>query len=307
MNDDWDSYSWDSQQQQATESNVAPEKKRRTGLIISVSAVTIFSLVTGGSIFTGLAALEAKAEKETVVVEEELDVSAGFAENDLYAAPANMENFIDTVDKATVRVECVAADGTAGWGTGWGIRLASEPVAVSTDPEPYKVVTNWHVIEDCISGGEVTIFLVGAPDVGYPATILSWDDSFENQGGWGDLAILTTATAVPSLQTASEPPKKLQWALAIGNPADYADEALTNHMTVGVVSDYQPDRQWIVSSAEVNPGNSGGPLLNSRGQVMAINTWSDVRDGIQGLFYSVSVSQLCNKVLTCEAEDKLSW
>ena len=306
MSDDWGSYPWDSSTEQNSEAAVTPEKKRRTGLIVAISMVGIFALAAGLSIFVGLSSLGAKEAPPTNKTEKE-NVSSSFAGNDLYSAPKDMETFLDAVDNATVRVECVTTSGEVGWGTGWGIDLADNEETTTDNAEPYEIVTNWHVIEGCLDGGQVSIFLVSSPKVAHPATIFSFDNSFSTDSGWGDLAILTTATAVPSLETAKVAPKKLQWALAIGNPADYADEALTNHMTLGVVSDYLVDRKWVVSSAEVNPGNSGGPLLNSQGQVMAVNTWTDVRDGIQGMFYSVAASQLCIKVLSCTPDDNLNW
>lgn len=306
MSDDWGSYSWETQEAPQPEVPQQPKKKSRAGLIVATSIVGTFALVAGLSIFSGLAAMNGTGTANPPAEEKE-NVSSSFASNDLYAAPKDMETFVDAVDNATVRVECVGDSGELVWGTGWGINLADSEETTSDNAEPYEIVTNWHVIEGCISGGKVSIFLVSSPKVPHPATVFSFDNSFDTDSGWGDLAILTTATEVPSLETASEAPKKLQWALAIGNPADYADEALTNHMTLGVVSDYLIDRKWVVASAEVNPGNSGGPLLNSRGQVIAINTWSDVRDGIQGMFYSVAASQLCIKVLNCTAEDNLNW
>lgn len=306
MSDDWDNHSWDTPTQVFSEP-VVEKKKSKTGLVVGLSILGTFLLVTGGSIWLGLSALNGGQATPTPESTQKEEVTSAFAGNDLYSAPKDMEKFIDAMDNATVRVECITGDGTVTWGTGWGINLTDSADTTTDNAEPYEIVTNWHVIEECISVGNVSIYLVSSPKVPHSATIFSYDNSFDSKAGWGDLAILTTATEVPSLETAKEAPKKLQWALAIGNPADYTDQALTNHMTLGVVSDYLVDRKWVVSSAEVNPGNSGGPLLNSQGAVMAINTWTDVRDGIQGMFYSVAASQLCNKVLNCKPEDKLNW
>jgi len=65
-------------------------------------------------------------------------------------------------------------------------------------------------------------------------------------------------------------------AIAIGNPYE-----LTGTLTVGVISakgrtltseSGEEMRDLIQTDAAVNPGNSGGPLLNSRGAVVGINT-----------------------------------
>jgi S1-C subfamily serine protease len=66
-----------------------------------------------------------------------------------------------------------------------------------------------------------------------------------------------------------------EWAIAIGNPL-----GLDNTVTAGIISAIQRtnalgDGQrvpYIQTDAAVNPGNSGGPLINDRGQVIGINT-----------------------------------
>src|SRR3546814_3163255 len=65
--------------------------------------------------------------------------------------------------------------------------------------------------------------------------------------------------------------KKGQWVLAIGSPF-----GLDSTVTAGIVSainrdtgDYLP---FIQTDVAVNPGNSGGPLINLAGQVVGINS-----------------------------------
>jgi serine protease Do len=63
------------------------------------------------------------------------------------------------------------------------------------------------------------------------------------------------------------------WVIAIGNPF-----GLAHTVTVGIVSakgrqiGHGPYDDYIQTDAAINPGNSGGPLLNSRGEVIGINT-----------------------------------
>ncbi|WP_370521500.1 trypsin-like peptidase domain-containing protein [Synechococcus sp. LTW-R] len=66
-----------------------------------------------------------------------------------------------------------------------------------------------------------------------------------------------------------------EWAIAIGNPL-----GLDNTVTLGIISAVQRTNAlgegqrvpYIQTDAAVNPGNSGGPLINDRGQVIGINT-----------------------------------
>jgi S1-C subfamily serine protease len=66
-----------------------------------------------------------------------------------------------------------------------------------------------------------------------------------------------------------------EWAIAIGNPL-----GLDNTVTAGIISAVQRTNAvgegqrvpYLQTDAAVNPGNSGGPLINDRGQVIGINT-----------------------------------
>lgn len=59
-----------------------------------------------------------------------------------------------------------------------------------------------------------------------------------------------------------------QRAFAIGNPFGQ----FQGTFTTGIVSRIDPDRGLIQTDAAINPGNSGGPLLNSRGELIGVNT-----------------------------------
>lgn len=85
-----------------------------------------------------------------------------------------------------------------------------------------------------------------------------------------------------------------EWAIAIGNPL-----GLDNTVTAGIISatgrtsaDVRvPDKRvnFIQTDAAINPGNSGGPLLNSRGQVIGVNT--AIIGGAQGLGFAIPINQ----------------
>jgi serine protease Do len=88
------------------------------------------------------------------------------------------------------------------------------------------------------------------------------------------------------------------WVMAIGNPF-----RLSTTVTVGVVSavsrtapELQPvqgrDLEMIQTDAAINRGNSGGPLLNLRGEVVGINTaiFSDQGGGNLGIGFSVPIN-----------------
>ncbi|MEY4275927.1 MAG: hypothetical protein RIS26_390 [Actinomycetota bacterium] len=307
MSNDWGSDSWGGGSFQ-NEQPPAPKKKSKTGLIVGLSALGLFVLVAGGSILGGLAALNDQGSgNKPSTQNDKPEVSSQFNSNDLYSAPKDMEKFLDAVGSATVRVECTDSSGGGVSGTGWGISLTDSATTTADDSEPYEIITNWHVVDGCLDSKTVSIFLADSPNTPHVAHVFNYDNSYDSGSGNGDFAILTTATEVPTLATAKVAPKKAQWALAIGNPADADGNTLENHVSIGIISDYQADKQWVVTSAEVNPGNSGGPLINSRGEVVAVNTFVDIRENVSGLYYSLAVSQFCNHLITCKDSDSLNW
>jgi len=88
------------------------------------------------------------------------------------------------------------------------------------------------------------------------------------------------------------------WVMAIGNPF-----ALSNTVTVGVVSAVGRDtpgavqgrpQQMIQTDAAINKGNSGGPLLNIRGEVIGINTQivTDQGQGNLGIGFAIPINMV---------------
>jgi Do/DeqQ family serine protease len=94
----------------------------------------------------------------------------------------------------------------------------------------------------------------------------------------------------------SEALKLGEWVLAVGNPFN-----LTSTVTAGIVSaksrsinitgGQMPIESFIQTDAAVNPGNSGGALVNSRGELVGINTAIASRTGsYSGYSFAIPVS-----------------
>ena len=90
-----------------------------------------------------------------------------------------------------------------------------------------------------------------------------------------------------------------EWVLAVGNPYN-----LTSTVTAGIVSAKGRDLQgnystdsFIQTDAAVNPGNSGGALVNSRGELVGINTAISTKTGSY-IGYSFAVpSNIAKKII----------
>ncbi len=126
------------------------------------------------------------------------------------------------------------------------------------------VVTNNHVID-----GADEIEVVFQDGKRYPATIKGTDQKT-------DIAVLKIDTDRPLPYVSfgdSDTAEVGDWVLAIGNPF-----GLGGTVTVGIVSargrDIQsgPYDDFIQIDAPINRGNSGGPLFNTRGEVIGVNS-----------------------------------
>ncbi|MFE4105346.1 trypsin-like peptidase domain-containing protein [Almyronema epifaneia] len=81
-----------------------------------------------------------------------------------------------------------------------------------------------------------------------------------------------------------------QRAFVIGNPF-----GLQGTFTVGIVSRLDAERGLIQTDAAINPGNSGGPLLNSRGELIGVNTsifTTGANGGNIGIGFAIDIQQI---------------
>ena len=140
-------------------------------------------------------------------------------------------------------------------------------------------MTNAHVVKDA---KEVVVKLTDRRE--FIAKVLGADPKT-------DIAVLKIDTKnLPVATTGKSSDLKVgEWVLAIGSPYGFE-----NTVTVGVVSAKGrslPDDSavpFIQTDAAVNPGNSGGPLFNSRGELIGINSQIYSRTGgYQGLSFAI--------------------
>lgn len=159
------------------------------------------------------------------------------------------------------------------------------------------IVTNNHVIQDA-SEIEVTL----NDNRKYAAEIVGTDPST-------DLAVLKiTEKNLQAINIGNSDDIQIgEWVLAVGNPFN-----LTSTVTAGIVSakarninllsdrsqaDLVPIESFIQTDAAVNPGNSGGALVNAKGELVGINTAIASRTGsYTGYSFAIPVN-LVKKVM----------
>ncbi len=140
------------------------------------------------------------------------------------------------------------------------------------------VVTNHHVIE-----GAASATITTSDGLEYKVTTVLADDKDK------DLAVLRTeASGYLYLETSSKDIVTGQTVYALGS-----SEGLTSTFSTGVVSNAMrvvDGVRYIQMTAPISHGNSGGPLVNTSGEVVGINT--STLEGAQNINFAIRVEEL---------------
>ena len=155
------------------------------------------------------------------------------------------------------------------------------------------ILTNAHVV------GDASAVQVGLGDGRtVQGTVLGRDRSL-------DVAVVrVSAGDLPAATLGNSDDLQVgQTAIAIGNPL-----GLDRTVTTGVVSALNrspsnglSDQTFIQTDAAISPGNSGGPLVDSQGRVIGINSAELLGQGVQGLGFAIPINlamEMANQVLT---------
>ena len=157
-------------------------------------------------------------------------------------------------------------------------------IIVRRNGDTYYVLTNQHVIGEA---SEINIITNGAKE--FTAALVGKDQrkdlalvSFESKEAF-PVAVLGDSDAV----------RVGDWAIAVGNPL-----GLMSSVTMGIVSAVgrtggpaENINDFIQTDAAINQGNSGGALVNIKGEVVGINTWiASPSGGSVGLGFAIPIN-----------------
>ena len=166
-------------------------------------------------------------------------------------------------------------------------------IIVGQNDSELLIVTNNHVVED---SNQLTVTFIDNSQVN--ATIKGTDAD-------QDLAVIAVslkdipAEAMSQIKIAtlgdSDALKVGQGVVAIGNALGYGQS-----VTVGYISALNREvktsetdvKKLLQTDAAINPGNSGGALLNTRGEVIGINSAKYSSTEVEGMGYAIPVSQV---------------
>jgi S1-C subfamily serine protease len=202
--------------------------------------------------------------------------------HDLYGPPENSASLIQNSLAGTYQINCFG-----GWiGSGWGVKIE----------ESYYLVTAFHVIEDCVDDRK--IFARNDTAKMFELELVAFDGRFwSSYFDLRDLALLKSAQPISVLKPAANPPEIGHWVAAIGYPFD-SEEVARLSFTQGVISSY--DRSGIIiTDAAINGGNSGGPLINSRGEVVGTMFASSPADEFDNMAMAQGLLLHCGLAFLC--------
>lgn len=151
-----------------------------------------------------------------------------------------------------------------------------------------EILTNYHVIAS-MGGGDNALEVRTSDGKSFKATVLGKDKEL-------DIALIKIDAAhLPFAKLGDSDALRIgEWVVAIGNPL-----GLEHTVTQGIISakgrKLDPGvGSFLQTDAAINRGNSGGPLLNLRGEVVGINT--AINPAGQNIGFAVPISMV-NRIL----------
>lgn len=183
------------------------------------------------------------------------DLSAESSDDVAYMPPSPLGDFIKQSAESVVMIACGKR-----FGTGWFIDTASPPYVRQGREGALEgrdlglIVTVDHLTNECAKHPKRKLrAFIGDEEI--PAQIVNWNTKV-------DIALLSINAQAKGLPVGKRP-LQAAWVMAIGFPL-YFDYPVT---LVGSVIDSQGDD--VVAQMPIQPGNSGSPLINSQGEVVA--------------------------------------
>jgi len=246
---------------------------RRKKLLVLIIIVGLFLAVIPGCITPGITPVQSNPPGERT-----LESQVGSA------SIAELPDFSHLVESAKSSVVAVKAESIAfnssneaytklELGSGWIL------------DEKGIIVTNNHVIE-----GSSVIYVELYDRTEYKV------ESF-NADRVTDIAVLKIKPKVklkslPVADTSNL--KEGKWVLVMGNPVGKGISAKQGIISrLGVTMSFTSEQVYsnlIETSAAMNPGNSGGPLINLDGEIVGINTLKIDETGVEGMAYAINIS-----------------
>lgn len=168
---------------------------------------------------------------------------------------------------------------STGLGSAWVVRA---------DLTGSDLVTNFHVVADAWNAGESDV-AVKQGDRTIKGVISRVDRD-------NDLAIVHVSERFAALPAAVSRPERGSTVMAVGSPL-----GLAGSLSIGVISGYRSidGSDYVQFSAPISPGNSGGPVVDGQGRVVAVAAAKFEGTGVEALSLAIPVQTVCTMLVTC--------
>lgn len=214
---------------------------------------------------------------------EESGINSAVTDNDVTEIYKNVANSIVGITSKTYVYDWFNAQQES--------QVTGSGVIIDETTDLFYVVTNYHVVSD-----STDVVVEIAKDQIVNSKLVGFDETT-------DLAVLSILKSdidsallkeiKPIAIGDSESLEIGEIAIAIGNPLGY-----NNTLTQGIISavDRQVDDDtavmYIQTDAAINPGNSGGALVNSKGELIGINTAKIAETDVEGMGFAIPTEKM---------------
>lgn len=195
--------------------------------------------------------------------------------------PADLVALSPQLLKSVVQVYCAN-----GVGSGW---VADVSMPASAENSGYKsaIITNHHVVEDCLRSGAVSV--VDSEGTTHAGVVFASDSQ-------NDLAGVFIQNPLPSLRWQGEEPAQGWWAGVLGSPSQ-----ISGYLTTGIIGLVERSSGLISVTAPIRPGNSGGPVFDREGRVVGVAT--AYLPGYENINVAGGVHLLCEEIISCSSSN----
>lgn len=188
--------------------------------------------------------------------------------------PVDLVRLSANVTKSVVTIICGNSQGS-GWSAKVSLSLQQQGKGIRS-----LIVTNHHVVEGCLGSDVQITNSTGGTSSG---KVVGWDEET-------DVAAIETTATIAGLEWVGERPAVGWWVGALGSPFGNS-----NTLSTGIISSVL-DREFL-TTAPLNPGNSGGPIFDRTGRVLGIATAIRVDSNLIG--FAGSTELMCEVLVSC--------
>lgn len=226
--------------------------------------------------------------------------SSGSTASTVITIDGNVESVVEAVyDKSAVSVVGIRTKASVQGFFGGSTESTGEGSGVIYTEDGY-IITNYHVISEVVTvqseNSSVEVFLMSQPEDPVDAKVIGYNAS-------ADLAVIKIEKKdLPAVSVANSDEIKVgQYAIAIGCPGGIE---FLNSVSYGIISglnrtitiDSIGEMELIQTDAAINPGNSGGALLNSKGELIGINSSKLVDESFEGMGFAIPANTVLEVV-----------